>query len=267
MTINTARKVRLRGIALPNEHGSWGFLFEPLAAAFAVAPSFAAVWISLLVIGAFLTRQPLRILLADLAAGRNLPQTAAALKFVLFYGAIFASGLIGSLSFAAKGNFIPFALIIPFAVYQIYCDAARRSRQLLPEITGAVAISSSAAVIALAGGWTLPAALGLWAVFIGRLIPSILYVRNRLRLEKGKDFSAAGVVVAHFIAFCAVGFLAADGLVPKLTLAMFAGLAARASWGLSPLRRKAKAMKIGVWEVIYGALTVLSVIIGYYFQI
>jgi hypothetical protein len=27
-----------------------------------------------------------------------------------------------------------------------------------------------------------------------------------------------------------------------------------------------KAMEIGIWEVIYGLLTVLSVIIGYYIQ-
>lgn len=267
LMINAKRNVRVRGIALPNEHGAWGFLFEPLVAAVAVAPSVASIWIVLLVIGAFLTRQPLKILLSDLSAKRNLPQTAVALKFVLFYGMIFCIGLTGSFTFARIENFFPFALIIPFGIYQLYCDASRQSRQLLPELTGAIAISSSAAVVALAGGWTFPAAIALWGIFIARLIPSILYVRSRLRLEKGKDFQLLPVIASHFAAIGAVGAFAANGFGSKLTLAMFIFLLGRAFFGLSPFRSKMKAMKIGIWEVIYGTLTVLSVILGYYFQL
>ncbi len=267
LTVNPKNNVRLRGVVLPVEHGSWGFLFESLVAAVAVAPSFSSVWISLMVIGAFLVRQPLKIFLTDYFAKRNLPQTAAALKFILIYGTIFLCGLAGSLIFAKLESFVPFLFVSPFAVYQIYCDVSRQSRQLLPELTGVVAISSSAPVIALAGGWTFPAALALWAIFVARLIPSILYVRNRLRLEKDKDFTLLDVLAAHFIAIGAIGILAGNGFASKLTLAMFIVLFFRAAIGLSPFRRKVKAMKIGVWEVIYGVLTVLSVIIGYYFRI
>ena len=266
LTINAKRKVRLRGVALPVEHGAWGFLFEPLVAATAVAPSFAAVWIALTVVGAFLLRQPLKILLSDWQAKRNLPQTSAALKFALLYASISLVGLAGSLTFARPENFVPFLFVVPFAVYQIYCDASRQSRQLLPELTGAIAISSSAAVIALAGGWSYPAAFALWGVFIARLIPSILYVRNRLRLEKGKDSAFVSVVIAHLIAFVAVALLAGNELIPKLAAAMFVVLLFRSLWGLSSFRRRVKAMKIGVWEVIYGTLTVLAIIIGYYLQ-
>ncbi len=267
LTINPGKTVRVRGIALPNEHGAWGFLFEPLVAAVAVAASFNAIWISLLVIGAFLMRQPLKILIADLQAKRNLPQTAVAKRFLLIYGAVFTAGLIGSLTFGRIEYFVPFALIIPFAIYQIYCDASRQSRQLLPELTGSIAISSSAAVIALAGGWTFPAAIALWGIFVARLIPSILYVRNRLKLEKGKEFLMFPVFAAHFLAFGFVGILAANGLGSKLTLAIFVLLFARAVIGLSPFRSKIKAMKIGIFEVIYGLLTVLSIIIGHYLSV
>ena len=267
LTINAKRNVRARGIALPKEHGAWGFLFEPIVAAVAVVPSFAAVWIILLVIGAFLTRQPLKILLSGWRAKQNLPQTAVALKFVILYGTIFCIGLLGSLTFARLENFVPFALVIPLAIYQIYCDVSRQSRQLLPELTGAMAISSSSAVIALAGGWNPLVAYSLWAIFVARLIPSILYVRNRLRLEKGKEFFLMPVLASHFMAVGAIGMLAGNGLVSKLTLAMFVVLLIRAFWGLSPFRKKVKAMKIGIWEVIYGTLTVLSVIVGYYFQL
>ena len=83
--------VRLRGIALPNEHGSWSILLEPLVAAGTVAFTPATIWITLLFIGGFLMRQPLRIWLADRNAGRDLPQTAAARKYTAIYATIFGA--------------------------------------------------------------------------------------------------------------------------------------------------------------------------------
>ena len=265
--IPAQRKINVKAIALPIEHGSWGFVFEPLTAGLLVAFSPAALWVALTVVGAFLTRQPLKVLLNDWQAKRDLPQTAVARKFVLIYGAIFTVGLLGSLYFVPKYAFLPFLFILPLAAYQIYCDASRKSRELLPELTGAIAISSSVAVIALADGWTLAAASALWAIFVARLIPSILYVRNRLKLEKGKDYSRALPILSHIIAFTLVGALAYFKLSPLLTVLMFAVLLGRAVIGLSPYRSKIKAMRIGVWEVVYGTLTALSVVIGYYLNI
>jgi YwiC-like protein len=260
-------KVRLRGIALPNEHGSWGILFEPLVAAVAIAFSVVAPFVALLFIGAFLMRQPLRIYLADLKAGRNLPQTAAARKYVLFYTVIFAAGLAGTLVTASLTSLIPLAIVAPLAGVQIYYDVARRSRQLVPELTGAIALSSSAAVIALAAGWTPAAAAALSVIFVFRLIPSILYVRNRLFLEKGKKYSAAIPVLAHAVALLGTITLVSYELCSILTVTMIAVLFVRSLIGLSSFHRKRKAMQIGVHEVIYGALTVLSVILGHYLQV
>ena len=259
--------VNVKTIALPIEHGSWGFVFEPLAAGLLIAFTPSALWIVLLVVGAFLTRQPLKVLLNARQANRALPQTPVALKFVALYGAIFTIGLAGSLAFVPANAFAPFLLVMPLAAYQIYCDAARRSRQLLPELTGAVAVSSSVAVIAIAAGWTFPAAFALWAIFVARLIPSILYVRNRLLLEKGKSFSASVPAGAHIAALALVGALAFYGLSPWLRVLMFAVLLGRGAVGLSKYRSKIKAMRIGVWEVAYGTLTALSVVIGYYLNV
>lgn len=259
--------VKIKNIALPIEHGSWGFVFEPLTAGLLIAFSPSAAWIALLVVGAFLARQPLKVLLNDWIAKRDLPQTAVALKFVLIYGAIALFGAVGSLIFTKIESFIPFLFVAPFAIYQIYCDASRKSRDLVPEITGAIAISSSVAVIALADNWTFSAAFALWGIFIARLIPSILYVRNRLKLEKGKDFSQFVPFFANFAAFIFVGLLAYKGFASILTTAMFAVLLVRSTAGLSKYRRKIKAMRIGVWEVVYGSLTAISVVLGYYLGI
>jgi len=95
---------------------------------------------------------------------------------------------------------------------------------------------------------------GLYCLFA--LGQSLMFGVMRLTNTAQGDF----IVLA---AFGAIAALAANALVPKLTVFMFAILAARAIWGLSPYRKKAKAMRIGVWEVVYGALTVLAAILGY----
>lgn len=257
-------KVRARSVALPVEHGAWGFLFEPLVAGIAVAPSFASGWIAILVIGAFLMRHPLKVILAGGKARVGSPQTRLAFKFLALFAAVLFIGVIGSAVYARPESFMPFALVLPFAAYQIYCDATRSSRQLLAELLGSVAIASSIAVIALAAGWESPNAYALWAIIVARLIPSILYVRNRLKLEKGKAYSRLIPVAAHIAAFALVLALAVYGIGSYLPAAMFAVLLARSIVGLSSYRKKVKAMKIGIWEVIYGTLTAVSIIVGHY---
>lgn len=264
LAIESRPRVRLRSVALPIEHGSWGFLFEPLVAGVAIAPSKASIWIALLVIGAFLSRQPLKVVLSDCRAGRWLPQTKYAAGFLLLYSVVFGVGLIGGVSVANAESFLPFVIVLPLAAFQIYYDSQRNSRLLLAEILGSVSISSSIAVLALADSWPYPNAFALWAVMGARLIPSILYVRNRLNIEKGKTFSRALPIAAHVVALIMVSLLGFYGQSPLLPILMFAVLLIRSIIGLSPYRRKVKAMKIGIGEVIYGALIVLSLIVGYY---
>ena len=73
--------------------------------------------------------------------------------------------------------------------------------------------------------------------------------------------------MSHSAGVLIVGFLALNSLASWLTAAMFAVLLVRAVLGLSKYRIKMKAMKIGIWEVVYGALTVVSIIAGHYFGI
>ena len=249
-------------IILPTEHGSWSFLFEPIVVGSALAFSATAPWIALIMIGAFFARQPLK---TAYIARKNPVVSGTATKFVILFGALALTGLIGAvLSADAWWVFYPFAVAAPLALQQTALDLSKKSRDLLAELTGAVAISSSVAAIALAGGLGWPAAVALWAVFVGRFIPSILYVRNRLLLEKGKPYERVQPIASHFISLLMIIGLAMIGFASWLTVGMFAFLAARCIHGLSPYRVKMKAMKIGVWEVIYGTLTVVSIIAGYY---
>lgn len=257
----TRPQISTSRIILPTEHGSWSFLFEPIVVGFALAFSASAPWIALMAIGAFFARQPLK---TAYLARKNKAVSGTATKYVLIFAALMAVGAIGTAMTSDAWVFYPFAVAAPLAIQQIVLDLSRRSRNLLAELTGAVAISSSIAAIALAGGLGWPAAVALWAVFVCRFIPSILYVRNRLLLEKGKPYERLQPIVSHIISLVVMVALAVVGFSSWLTVGMFAFLAARCVHGLSSYRVKMKAMRIGVWEVIYGTLTVVSLIVGYY---
>lgn len=262
--IRPKSNVPAKSIALPIEHGSWGFLFEPLALGLLLAPSISAPFISLFVIGAFMARQPLKFLLADWKQGRRLPRTEIALKFTLIFGGISAVGFIGSLIFAPAASFIPFVIAAPLAIYLISQDVARQSRELVPEILAAFALAASTAALIVADGGAWPFAIAMWGVMLARLIPSIIYVRDRLRMEKGKDYSRLVPIGLHVAALIAVGALAYLGLGPVLPVLMMAFLLGRAIQGMSSIRQRATAKQIGVQEVIYGCVTVLTVVVGYY---
>lgn len=258
------RSIRVKRLILPVEHGAWGFLFEPLVASLAIAGSAGGVWIAVMIIALFFARQPLKFFLLGLVGNGHRQQTFAALRLLLIFGAVFAVSLAVAAAFTDPWVFFPFLVVAPLASYQIFCDLSHKSRELLPELTGAVAISSSAAAVALAGGMPWPAAMALWAVFIARLIPSVLYVRARLRLVKGKPARPLIAVGFQAAALLAVGALVFFGLASYLTLAVFALLLWRAAIGLSHFRKDLKAVRIGIAEVIYGVLTVISIIAGHY---
>jgi hypothetical protein len=236
---------------------------EPVVAALAVAFSFAGVFISIAFFGAFLMRQPLKVLLAERAAGRRMPQGEAARRYIAIYAVIFAAGAIGSVILTSPVNFLPLLLAAPLAAIQIYYDSARQSRKLAPELAGAVAISSSAAVIAMAGGWSFAGAAALWAIMVCRSVPSIFYVRERLLLEKAKAFVYYAPVLFSAAAVAVTGLLAFYGLAPWLVTAVMAVMFVRTALGLSRFSKRRKAMQIGVFEVIFGAVTVLAIVLGY----
>ena len=258
---------RMRSIALPNEHGSWGILFEPLVVGIAVAPSMASPFVALLFIGAFLSRQPLKWYFADLKAKRERPQTKAARSFAFVYLSIAAIGFFGTWAFAEGWTLLPLIMTAPLGAITLWFDVSGKSRRVLPEMAGVVTLASSAAVCGLAAGWSVAASVALSIIIMLRLIPSMLYVRERLKLEKGKPNSFALPVALHVMAVFAVAGLAWYSLSPWLPLAIFTFLLVRAITGSSDFRLKLKAKQLGILEVVFGALVVLSIIIGHYFHL
>ena len=196
-----------------------------------------------------------------------MPQSKAAGKFLFYYFAAFTVGAVGTLALADHRVLLPLIIAAPLAVIPIYFDSIGKSRKLAPELAGTLAITSSSAVIALAGGWTVAASAALWLLLISRWIPSIFYVRSRLLLEKGKPYAAAVPVAASAVGAMVSAALAYYGLAPRLAAVVMAVLLVRAAIGLSRYSRRRKAKQIGIVEVIYGAVFVIAVIVGYHLDL
>ncbi len=256
---STRPQIPLSRILLPTEHGSWSFLLEPLLVGCAIAPSAASPWIVLMVAAAFFARQPLKVYFR---AHGNAVTRSVAIRLFSFFLAAAAIGLAAVVSQSSVRVLFPFVAAAPLAQAQLFADATGKSRSLFAELAGAVAIAASSASLALAAGLSWVEAIVLWSIFASRFTSSILYVRNRLLLEKGRSYDSFWPAASHLLGAVLVGSLAVNGLASILTAVVFVLLLIRSTFGLSIYRRKMKAMQIGVWEVVYGALTVASMIVG-----
>lgn len=254
---------RIRLVALPTEHGGWGFLLEPIVLGLALAPTGAGLLLGIAALGAFLTRHPLQLALGDRQRGKRYPRTILAERFALGYGLLTLLGLGGAAWLAEAPFWQALALAAPLAALQQAYDLRKQSRALAAELAGAAALAALTPAILLAAGWELTAAFVLWFILIARAIPAILYVRARLRRVRGIAASATSSFLAHGMALAVVAGMAAAGLTPWTAPLALAILALRAIYGLSSRRRPIRAAIVGFQELAFGILTVALVTVGY----
>lgn len=259
----TRGRVRLRTVALPTEHGGWSLTLEPAALGLLVAPSFAGMFLALAAAAAFLARHPLKLVAADRRRGRRFPRTAAAEKFSLLYGGLACAFALAASATADGYDFLlPLLLAAPLVALQLAFDAAGRSRALAPELAGSAGLAAVAASIAMADGRTLTASAALWALLAARAVPSILYVRARLRLLHGETPPKVSVILSHVAAVALAVLLARAGLTSLWAAPAFLALLLRAASGLAAKPGHGTAKRVGMAEIGYGVLTVLAVALG-----
>jgi len=252
-----------KAVALPVEHGGWGFLVEPIILGLVLAPSAAGVCIGGAAVAAFLARHPLRLVLMDRRKGARHPRTALAERFVLFYGAV-ALALVALAFPLARAPFWPaLALGVPPALVALAYDLRGRSREALPEATGGVALGASVAAIALAGGVAVAPAFGAWALLALRGVTAILYVRARLRLDRELPAGIPLTLASHIAAIAAAVLLAAAGWGPWLGVLALALLLLRAAHGLSSRRPRLRPQALGFREMGWGLVTLVLLAVGY----
>ena len=91
----------------------------------------------------------------------------------------------------------------------------------------------------------------------------MLYVRARIRLDRGREPNTLWPIVAHVLALLAVAAQVWAELLPALTIVPFLALLGRAVWFLSPRRPRVQVKTIGFMELGLGLFLVVTLAIGY----
>ncbi len=247
---SASNRVTLRPLVLPTEHGGWGFLLEPLVLGLLVKASFGGAVIALAALFGFLTRQPLKLAMQDALRRKTFPRTFWCRSFALGYLALAGVSIAAAVAISGWTLAVPFAAVAPLAIVTLVADANNRSRRLLPELAGSIAMASTAAAIGLAGGLSYIASFSLMALIVLRGIPSILYVRTLLTRAHKQVASSVPPLVAHVIAV-PLAYLAGSLFAVGATVALLA----RAAWGLTHDVPRAKT--VGWREIAWGAVTVV----------
>jgi hypothetical protein len=237
-------------------------LGEPLLLGLLVAPSWAGLGVGLASVAAFLAHHPAKLVLADWRRGSAQLRTTAALGFAFLYGSGAAAGLVLA-SGGHVGWWVPLAAAAPLALAQLAYDSRLQGRQLLPELLGAVALSSVVAAEMRAEGFAVGPSLAAWAVLAARAQSAVLYVRARLRYDRGLAPGRAAALASHVGALLLAYTLARAGYTPWLVVPAFALLLARAIYGLSRLRARVRPQVVGIQEMAYGFSFVVLVALGY----
>lgn len=252
----------LRHILVPSEHGSWGFLLEPAAVGILVAPSIAGGLLVLGALGFFLARHPVRLGIQDLSRRRLYPRTHLALRFGATFALIGAAAMMAAATITGPRALIPLACAMPLLLVQIGFDLRGGSRTLSAEIAGASAAGSLAAACGIAGGLDTGPAFVLWLLMLGRAVPSILYVRARIRIARGDAANRLPALASATAAFLTPVFLLTRGDGSQLAVLAFCLLLARAVIGLRVPGRAVRIQTIGFGEFVWGLLTVVFLAFG-----
>lgn len=257
------RFAQYRSVALPTEHGGWGFLLEPVLLALLLAPSAAGVLLALAGLAAFLARHPADIWLRDTLARKTFPRTVTALRFALAYGGL-AAFLFVVAGLLARWAFWPALVVaLPFAAYQLIADVRKQSRSLLAELAGATALAALAPIITLSVGWPIAASLGLMGLLTARNISSIIYVRARVRRVRGQAVSITPSLTVQWLGLLCIGLLIWRGGLPWSGLIAMLLLLARAHFYLLRPETATQAKTIGFHEMAVGIVVVLIAYLGY----
>ncbi len=249
-----------REVAMPREHGGWGLTAEPVVLGLIVRPSGAGVLLGLAAIVAFVARTPLRVVLVDRHRDRRRDRTVLAGRILAAeLGTILVLGT-GALVSASAPFLWPVVAAVPLAGVELWFDQRSRSRRLVPELAGTVAIGAVAPAIALAGGAPARVAAGLWLVVAARAVASVPFVRVQLQRARHPEATALPAVAVQGIAVIAVVAGWAAGAVPVAAVVAVAALAVAQ---VALVRRPPpRAALVGAQQVVLGLAVVLTAGLG-----
>lgn len=180
-----------RQIFLPQDHGSWVFIFSPLLVGLSAGSTYSAAsfFLILAALTAFLIRQPITMAIKVHAGRRPADDLPAAQAWIFIYGALLAGA---GLALMLQGFMFILYLAVPAApvfAWHLWL-VSRREERRQPGIeivaTGVLALAAPAAYWVGLGRYD-PAGWWLWLLVWAQSAASIVYAY--LRLEQ-RDWKA-----------------------------------------------------------------------------
>lgn len=209
---------------LPREHGAWGQLGLPLAAALAQGRPGAASWLlTAAVVLAFLAHEPLLVLLGQ--RGRRVADEEGprARRWLAAQGALAAATGLAGLGLAPAAARL--ALLVPatLAVVVIVLLVKKLEKTVPGEVTVAAALASAAFGVALAGGVSPRVAVGslaAWVLAFAAATVAVEVILVRVRSKGERDPGRRNAVLAALLGAAAFALPAAGlpGAVPYAVL-------------------------------------------------
>lgn len=244
---------KFRKIALPEEHGSWGFALEPLVLSLLIAYSFSGALVALSAFFLFLAYQPFKII-TNPKTNKTLKSNAV--KVMTVYAVISISLFIAAFEETTVKNYFPFAAAFVLMFIYLFSDILGKGRTLLTGILAPGGFALISVTILLIDGYDFLTAAGFYVLLLYRIIPTVVFIHERLKISKGIKPNTIRVAVIGIVGIIAVGVLVyAKALPPYSMIAVFI-LFIRSLIGLTPKMGNISVVKVGILEFIYGALFV-----------
>lgn len=260
-------------IFLPQDHGSWVFIFSPLLIGLFLGGRFSFASLSLVIasVAAFLLRQPITMAVKAFSGRRAKTDLSAAALWIVVYGVIALIAVVGLIR--AGFAYLLFLAIpgIPVFAWHLWLVSRREERrQINVEIiaTGVLSLAAPAAYWVGIGHYD-PVGWWLWLLVWFQTAASIVYAY--LRLEQ-RDLSslptrnemwqmgqrAFAYTTFNLIAVLALGLFNA---LPRFLFLAYLVQWSETLWGIFHPAIKWKPTRIGIRQLIVSIIWTLLFII------
>ncbi len=254
--------MKLSTLALPQEHGAWGFFLEASLLGLLLGYSSSAAFLFCASLAIFLSYQPFKLLLLRLKFHQPWDDDGArAVAVLIAYGILFAAFLWFSKVCHRSTIWIWFAAGIPFGLFQIFYSWRQKLRSVQAELMGALGLSLVAPILLSASGWGFQQGLLIWCLLSLRIFPSVFYVRTIIRRSKSMPTSSGFSIFLHVLSLTALGILFLRGKISWIVPTAFGSIFI---WVLISLqnRKPVSPKTLGWRQVVAGLLYVGSIVLG-----
>ena len=260
-------------IFLPQDHGSWVFIFSPLLVGLFAGGHFSLTSLYLIIaaIAAFLLRQPVTMAVKVFSGRRPKSDLPAVRFWIVVYGAIILLALIGLI--LAGAGYILFLAVpgVPVFAWHLWLVSKREERR---QITIEVVATGVLALVAPAAYWTGighydPTGWWLWVLTWLQNAASIVYAYLRLEQREWKQAPPRNLLwKAGLRAFAYTTFnllltlvLGFASILPRLLFLPYLVQWGETLWGIFNPAVKWKPVRIGVRQLIVSTLwTILFIL-------